>query len=105
MDNQTILKDLKDLLQSRYGDAVIKVILFGSRVDDQAPEYSDYDILIVFGKDIDWRMEKEIIALCYDIDLKYDIVTDIKIISRNDLNTIKGKEHYILNALESGIAV
>ena len=105
MDSKTILKDLKNLLISRYGNDIKRVILFGSQAVGDAEKFSDFDILIVLEEDYDWRREKELIALCYDIDLKYDIITDIKLISENDLKTIKGKQQYILQALESGITV
>jgi len=105
MNNDMILKELKELLVSRFGEEIRRVILFGSQVSGEAQEFSDYDILIVLGKEYDWRFEKEIVTLCYDIDLKYNIVTDIKIISENDLSTFKGKQEYILNAIETGVAV
>ena len=103
MDKKKILKELKALLIEHFSDYIDKVILFGSQALDTAKEYSDYDILVILKKDYDWRLADAILALCYDIDLKYDILTDVKLISRNELNTIKGKQPFILNALEQGL--
>jgi hypothetical protein len=50
-------------------------------------------------------LEDSILSLCYEIDLKYDILTDVKLISRNELSTIKGKQPFILNALEHGLII
>ncbi len=101
----TILKDLKKLLQEHFSDNIDKVILFGSRVNGDAREYSDYDILIILKNNYDWKFKNEISALSYEIDLKYDILTDINLISIKELQSIKGKQPYIINAIEKGISV
>lgn len=100
-----ILTDLKDLLVRHFGDEISRVTLFGSRSQDTAQEDSDYDILIVLKHDYDWRKEKQIINTCYEIDLKYDVLTDVKVISLTELQTLKGKQPYIVNALKEGIMV
>jgi predicted nucleotidyltransferase len=105
MDKKKILKELKALLIESFSDYIDKVILFGSQALNTAKEYSDYDILVILKKDYDWQLEDSILSLCYEIDLKYDILTDVKLISRNELNTIKGKQPFILNALEHGLVV
>ena len=104
MDIKKILTDLKDLLKARYGEEIQKIILFGSRVNGEPRAFSDFDFLIILKNGFDWKLEKEILNLCYEIDLKYDIVTDIQVLSLKDLNTIKGKQPFVLNALEHGIA-
>ena len=38
----------------------------------------------------------------YDIDLKYDLLTDLKIISTDELKTLKGKLPFIQAAIEKG---
>lgn len=105
MDKKKILKELKALLIENFSDCIDKVILFGSQALNTAKEYSDYDILVILKKDYDWQLEDSILSLCYEIDLKYDILTDVKLISRNELNTIKGKQPFILNALEHGLVI
>jgi uncharacterized protein len=104
-NKKKILIDLKALLIKEFGDYIDKAVLFGSRALNTASKYSDYDILIILKKDFDWRLEDAILSLCYEIDLKYDIVTDIKVISRNDFNSTKGRQPFILNALEHGLMV
>ncbi len=100
-----IFKDLKTLLCGHFEDDIHKVILFGSRSRDSAQPDSDYDILIVLNRDYDWRKENNILRTCYEIDLKYDILTDVKMISLSDLHSIKGKQPFIINAINEGITV
>jgi len=101
--NKTALKKLKTLLLSNYSNLIDRIILFGSRATGSASKNSDYDILLVLNQDHDWRLENKILDLCYEIDLKHNILTDIKIISKSDLDTIKCRQPYILKALESGV--
>jgi predicted nucleotidyltransferase len=100
-----ILNDLKELLSNTFPNLIEKVILFGSRSTGKEELYSDYDILIILNADYDWKLEDKIISLCYEIDLKYDILTDVKVISKNELNTIKGKQPFVRNAIEQGIEI
>jgi predicted nucleotidyltransferase len=101
--NTQLLEELKALLQAKFSDYIDRVVLFGSRSTGTANTDSDFDILIILAKEYDWQLEDKILSLCYEMDLKYDIVTDVKLISHRELSTIKGKQPFIINALESGI--
>ena len=105
ISNIEILNKIKSIIQEKYPDIISKIILFGSRNSGNADVYSDYDILIILNKKFDSVMEIDLIDLCYEVDLKYDIVTDIKIISTDDLETPRGKQRYIRTALREGLAV
>jgi uncharacterized protein len=103
MDNQVILNTLKEALIARFGNIIERIILFGSRADGTARDYSDYDILIITSSIFDWQREREIYDVCYDIDLKFDILIDAKVISLEDMKSIKGRQPYIQNAVETGM--
>ena len=103
MNNLTIIRDLKGYLQKGYDDPVKNIILFGSQVDGNSNDNSDYDILIILDKDYNPHDENRIYDLCYDIDLKYDIVIDVHLISQRELDTIKGKQPIYIKALKSGL--
>ena len=79
------------------------VVLFGSRADGNAHDHSDYDILIILDSACDWKLEREIYDLCYEIDIEYDVLIDAKIISTIDIEKPRGRQHFILNALETGL--
>jgi predicted nucleotidyltransferase len=102
-DNRKILKDLKSHLRQNYGPAVRDVILFGSQAREEASKDSDYDILVLLEHEYTTKDEIKLIDLCYDIDLKYDIIIDVHVISKNELNAIRGKQPMFEIALRSGI--
>ena len=103
MKNLSALQELKALLIQKYPDYIDQLIVFGSQVNGTAREYSDYDILLILKKPYDWRFENKIYDTCYDINLKYDIITDVKIISREELQTLRGKQPFIQNAIYEGL--
>jgi len=79
------------------------VILFGSQARGDSKEYSDYDVLIVLDKDYSGKDENQILDLCYDIDLKYNILIDAHLISSKELTSIRGRQPVFVNAIKSGI--
>ncbi len=105
MLNQQAMKDLKQLLLDRFSDQVERIILFGSQAQDHPPPDSDYDILIILKQPFDWKFRNRVYDATWEIDYKYDILTDIKLIAKQDLQTLKGKQPFIQNALHSGIVL
>jgi len=103
IDKKVVLKDLNNLLRVRFGDDLRDVVLFGSQANGTAHKDSDYDFLIVLKEKVDWKIEREISDLCYEIDLKYDIITDIHILSEGELSTIRGRQPIFVNALANGL--
>ena len=97
-----IINDLKVVLSARFKDNLKHLILFGSQLSDKANQDSDYDILILLKQKVDWQTEREISDLCYEIDLKYGIITDTHILSEEDLNTLRGKQPVFVNAISKG---
>ena len=102
-DRHKILADLKDHLRQNYKGFVKDVILFGSQAKNKATNDSDYDILVVLENDYTSKDEIEIMDLCYDINLKYDILIDVKVLSTREFNSIRGKQPIFVNALRTGI--
>jgi predicted nucleotidyltransferase len=104
MINQSeILKDLKNHLAKYLGDSIKDVILFGSQATGKSTEFSDYDILIILDHEYSGEDESMILDLCYDIDLKYDILLDVHILSKSELNSIRGRQAVFSKAIKSGI--
>ncbi len=50
------------------------------------------------GKD-----ENKILDLCYDINIKHDIVLDVHILSKNEISSLRGKQPIYINAFKSGL--
>ena len=98
-----VLKELNDLLKARFSDDLKDVVLFGSQVYGKTHKDSDYDILIILKQKADWKTEREISDLCYEIDLKYNIITDTHIIGESELSTLRGKQPIYANAITNGL--
>ena len=100
--NVAIMKELKERLQRKFS-FISKVILFGSQATGQAVEFSDHDILIIASQPISWRQRREIVDEVYVSDLKYNILTDVKVISEPELKSLKGKQPFVQHALQEGV--
>jgi len=67
-------------VRSAYGDKIQRAALFGSKVRGDWTKYSDVDILLIADDD-SWAFRKAIISINSDIELKYDLLLDIRVIS------------------------
>ena len=103
IDKKKILEDLNFLLKSRFADDLKDIVLFGSQINGQSHNDSDFDILIILTKKADWKIEREISDLCYEVDLKYNIITDTHVIGEPELNTLRGKQPIFVNAIAKGL--
>jgi len=103
INKRNLLNDLKYRLKSRFSDNLKDIVLFGSHVTGKAHKGSDYDILIVTKQKVDWKTEREISDICYEIDLKYNILTDTHVLSEPELLTLRGKQPIFVNALSNGL--
>ena len=102
-NKQLVLIDLSNLLKTRLSDNLKEVVLFGSHALGKAHADSDYDFLIILKHKADWKTEREISDMCYEIDLKYHIITDTHIIGESELLTLRGKQPIFVNAISNGI--
>jgi predicted nucleotidyltransferase len=64
---QDALSRVPQILRDRFG--ATEVILYGSAARGQLDEESDIDLLVVLPK-VDWAIQKEIIAVCFDAGLE-----------------------------------
>jgi uncharacterized protein len=105
VDKRLILIDLKNRLKEEYFDSVKNVVLFGSQARNDANENSDYDVLILLNQDYHKDDENRILDICYDIDLKYNILIDAHLLSTKELESKRGRQPIFVNALKNGIYV
>jgi predicted nucleotidyltransferase len=103
MNRKAVLNDLSNLLRARFSDNLKDVVLFGSQADGKIHQDSDYDFLIILKQQADWKTEREISDICYEIDLKYNIITDTHILSESEFSTLRGKQPIFINALSNGL--
>ena len=106
MDKKLIvLQDLKKHLSHHFGNEVVNVILFGSQATGKEHPDSDYDVLILLKSRYDWQTKGKIIDLCYDIDLKHDIIIDPHMLAEEEVNTLRGRQPIFMNAMQNGIKI
>ncbi len=105
IDNQELLIDLKKHLKKNYGNSIKSIVLFGSQARGDSSEYSDYDVLILLDKDYSGKDENRILDLCYDIDLKYNVLLDVHLLSQKEISSRRGKQPIFANALKSGVHI
>jgi len=101
-DKKAILSVLKQKLSKHFADNLMDVVLFGSQLTNKATPESDYDILIVLKHKPDWKIERKISDICYEVDLKYGIITDTHVITEQELGSLRGKQPIFYNALNQG---
>ncbi len=75
-DERAGLATFVDRLRQRYGDDLLRVMLFGSKARGDFHEESDFDLLIVLRMDYgDYRRHwNELVDLAWDIQLAYGII-------------------------------
>lgn len=103
-DYLNIIKELKAVLLQTAGADIKDVVLYGSQIQENRHDESDYDVLIVLNRKYTWPERRIIRDLCYEISLKYDIIIDSKIISIQELQNSPLKNHPLYqDALNQGI--
>ncbi len=105
MDNETLLNIMKAELDKDFSGMISRIILYGSRAKNTAREDSDYDVLVILNEPADWEIKDSISDVLYNLNIEYEILISVYVISEYDLTTIKGKQPFIQDAIETGIAV
>lgn len=67
-------------VRSVYGEKIQRAALFGSKVRGDWTKYSDVDILLIVDDD-SWAFRKAIIGIDSNVELKYDVLLDVRVIS------------------------
>ncbi len=102
------LKAFVDHLYKRYGDDLLRVVLFGSKARGDFDAESDLDILVVVRmRDRDYREYwNEIVDMTWDIELAYEVV--ISLIIKDEPGYAKMREQPLLlarNIKQDGIVL
>lgn len=77
MNNDIRLKKYISILQNIYGDALTKMVLYGSYARDEANEYSDVDIMVFL--DVPPEDERAKISELLDVTFDFNMDNDIDI--------------------------
>ncbi len=67
-------------VRSIYGEKIQRAALYGSKVRGDWTKHSDIDVLLIVEDD-SWKFREPIWRIAAGIDLKYDLLLDIRVIS------------------------
>jgi predicted nucleotidyltransferase len=82
---------------------ISEIILFGSRTKIKKSK-ADYDLVVITNKKHNWQDKELILNELYDIEVEFDILTDLHIISKSEIeNSLRGAEPIFQNAFKYGI--
>ncbi len=98
--------ELKKRLQERYGERLVRFLVFGSYARGEHSWESDIDIFVTLQGCVDTITEFVVWDLAFEIELEFDVILDVKVYSEEDiLNTILGVTPFVETVMEEGIAV
>lgn len=77
------------------------IYLYGSRARGNYSADSDFDIVITFNREIDWRFESEILGIVYNYIVEYEILIDCKVYNNSEI--LNPDTPFRLNVKNEGI--
>lgn len=99
LENQALI-ELSRVFREQFGAKEVR--LYGSAARDEMDEDSDIDIFLVLPE-INWQIEKDIIKLCFDAELRYGRVFSAVCYSVDDIQNSPLKESpLVLNVRKQG---
>jgi predicted nucleotidyltransferase len=104
MDNNTMLLEIRDILDKSFPGIISKVVMYGSQVTGGAREGSDVDVLVIIKAQDDWRLKRRILDSFYCFDLRHNVLTDVTVLTEDEMGTITGRQPFIQEAIETGIS-
>jgi predicted nucleotidyltransferase len=108
MEHVESIRKLKESLVRHYGADLEAVRVFGSVARNTSGPMSDIDVMIILNrpsKAVTWRTERELREIAYPVELEEDVVFDLKILAKEDLDGIKGHTPFMERIKMEGVAI
>jgi predicted nucleotidyltransferase len=99
-----MLSEIRGILDKSFAGIITKVVMYGSQVTGGAHEGSDVDVLVIIRAPDDWRLKRRILDSFYDFDLRHEVLTDVTVLTEDEMGTIVGRQPFIQEAIETGIS-
>jgi len=103
-DLKKILPDLKTRLRERYGERLVKLVLFGSHARGEATEDSDIDVLAVV-EDLGNTGDELFIASEDAADISFDYDTLIGLVLASEEEYLTRNTPLLLNVRREGVEI
>jgi len=85
------VREFIEAVRLAYGERIQRAALFGSKVRGDWTKYSDIDILLIADDD-KWSFRKDIWMIASGIELEYDLLLDIRVISAKRWESMKNMQ-------------
>ena len=92
MTKQEILKEIKRRVKNAYPTA--QVWLYGSRARNEATNYSDWDIIVLVDKPVDYKTHRAIADPVYDLGMELGEVFSVFIYSQEEWSKLSFTPFY-----------
>jgi len=102
---QTIVSELRGLLEACYGERLKRLVLFGSHARGDADPESDIDVLVVLAGPVDSAAEdKRTSDMLYDLMCAHECIL-ISCIFMDEERFTRERSPLLLNVRREGVAV
>ena len=108
MEHIAAIRKLKESLIQHYGADLESVQVFGSVARNTSGPLSDIDIMVILNrpsKAVTWRTERELREIAYPLELEEDVVFDLKILAKEDLDGIRGHTPFMEHVKMEGVSI
>jgi len=82
------LRDFRSMLANKFNG--VDLILYGSKARGDFEEFSDLDVLVLTGTEVNNDLEEEIFNISFKIELKYDVIFGIVVYPKVFWNSTLG---------------
>ncbi|HEX9972744.1 MAG TPA: nucleotidyltransferase domain-containing protein [bacterium] len=98
--NKEIVLAIHNLLKKKFSDYA-GLYFYGSRTGKKFKSESDFDIVVTFKNEVDWKRENEVWGEIALFELENNIFTDIKIYQYSELH--RQDTPYRENVIKTGM--
>jgi predicted nucleotidyltransferase len=108
MKHISAIRKLKESLRQHYGADLESVQVFGSVARNTSGPMSDIDVMVILNRPsiaVTWRTERELREIAYPLELEEDVVFDLKILAKEDLDSIKGHTPFMEHVKMEGVSI
>ena len=102
LNTRKIIEELKRRIESKYNLRQLRV--FGSSARGDSRKGSDIDVWVCLDE-LDRNIEEDLFDIAYDVELKYDCLIDLLVVSEQNLKGQIGKAPIQKTILSEGIAI